>query len=58
MSTFTPVPDLSKTEKAIENLNESIKGLAKATKRSGCIIIVLTIFLVVFTAILIYQGYR
>lgn len=57
MSTFTPVPDLSKTEKAIESLNESIKRLDKATKRSGCIMIVFTIFLVIFTAILIYQGF-
>lgn len=56
MSTFTPVPDLSKTEKALESLNKSIKALDEATKRSGYIVIVLTIILVVFSAILIYQG--
>ena len=57
MSTFTPVPDLSKTEKLLENLNQSIRNLDKATKRSGYIITALTIILVIFTAVLIYQGF-
>jgi len=43
---------------AIRELRDSVKELDKSTRFSNFIMIILTIALVIFTAILIYQGFK
>ena len=48
----------SPDNKAIRELRDSVKDLNKSTKFSSWMMIILTIILVIFTSILIWQGFK
>jgi hypothetical protein len=58
MGLLTPVPDLKNTENELKKLNDSLDKLNKSTRFSSWAMIVLTIILVISTAVLIYQDFK
>jgi len=54
-----PNPGQETTDnQAIRELRDSVKKLNKSTRFSSGAMILLTVVLVIFTAILIYQGFK
>ncbi len=53
MGRTAPGPD----NEAIRELRDSVKDLNKSTKFSGRVMIVLTVFIVILTLVLIWQGF-